>query len=138
MQQSRIKVQFTEYCDRLEWGKRKPRPSHSKADSEELEHFKATFPLQVQQLIQQRQATDTRPLLMMALDEGRFGRGENYHPVGVRLGFRPTVMRQQVRQYTYAYAAVAPAIGKMCTLVLPYANTAMMNLFLAQISIEFL
>ena len=46
-------------------------------------------------------------------------------------------MRQQVRQYTYAYAAVAPAIGKMCSLVLPYANTAMMNLFLAQISIEF-
>lgn len=47
-------------------------------------------------------------------------------------------MRQQVRQYTYAYAAVAPALGKiMCSLVLPYANTAMMNLFLAQISIEF-
>lgn len=33
-------------------------------------------------------------------------------------------MRQQVRQYTYAYAAVAPALGKMCSLVLPYANTA--------------
>ncbi len=45
-------------------------------------------------------------------------------------------MRQQIRHYIYAYAAVAPALGKMCCLVLPYANTAMINLFLAQVSAE--
>ncbi len=73
----------------------------------------------------------------MASDEGRFGRTGELSPCWCPPGFRPTVMRQQVRQYTYAYAAVAPALGKMCSLVLPYANTAMMNLFLAQISIEF-
>ena len=52
-------------------------------------------------------------------------------------GFRPAIARQQVRQYTYAYAAVAPAIGRMSCLVLPHANTAMMNLFLKQVSQEF-
>lgn len=65
---------------RHQWGKRKPRPTHPKADNDELERFKATFGGQVQQLIQQRQPTDTRPLLLMALDEGRFGRTGELSP----------------------------------------------------------
>ncbi len=40
-------------------------------------------------------------------------------------------------QYTYAYAAVAPSLGKMTCLILPYANTKMMNLFLEQLFREF-
>jgi len=44
------------------------------------------------------------------------------------------VPKQQVRQYVYAYAAVAPALGQMTCLILPYANTKMMNLFLHQVS----
>jgi transposase len=52
-------------------------------------------------------------------------------------GIRPTVAKQQVRQYVYAYAAVAPALGQMTCLILPYVNTQMMNLFLQQVSIEF-
>ena len=64
---------------------------------------------------------------------------------------RPIVPNQQVRQYVdqqdfggkippetlRAYAAVAPSLGKMTCLTLPYANTKMMNLFLEQVSIEF-
>lgn len=42
-----------------------------------------------------------------------------------------------VREYVYAYSAVAPELGQMTTLVLPYANTEMMNLFLEQVSVEF-
>lgn len=34
-------------------------------------------------------------------------------------------------------AAVAPSLGKMTCLILPYANTKMMNLFLQQVSREF-
>jgi len=45
------------------------------------------------------------------------------------------VPKQQVRQYVYAYA-VAPALGQMTCLILPYANTKMMNLFLHQVSVE--
>ena len=52
-------------------------------------------------------------------------------------GIRPIVGQQIVREYVYAYVAVAPLLGKMTALVLPYANTKMMNLFLKQVSIEF-
>jgi hypothetical protein len=37
----------------------------------------------------------------------------------------------------YAYAAVAPAQGQMISLVLPEVSTAMMNLFLEQVSQTF-
>lgn len=66
-------------------------------------------------------------------------------------GARPLVAKQLVREYVYAYAAVAPELGQMTTLVLPYANTqirksaggglprraSVMNLFLEQVSVEF-
>jgi hypothetical protein len=42
-----------------------------------------------------------------------------------------------VREYTYVSAAVAPAEGKMTALVLPTANTAMLHLFLEQVSQTF-
>ena len=37
-------------------------------------------------------------------------------------GIRPIVGQQVIREYVYAYAAVAPALGKMTALVLPYAT----------------
>jgi putative transposase len=39
-----------------------------------------------------------------------------------------------VREYTYVYAAVAPAEGKMTSLILPSADTEMMSLFLEHVS----
>jgi len=50
---------------------------------------------------------------------------------------RPQVAKQTVRESVYAYAAVAPELGQMTALVLPDANTQMMNLFLEQVSQEF-
>jgi hypothetical protein len=56
-----------------------------------------------------RDSNDTRAVLIMTSDEGRFGRtGELaccWCPPG---DTRPTLSRQQVRQYIYAYAAIAP------------------------------
>ena len=72
----------------------------------------------------------------MAADEGRFGRIGEVRSCWCPKGIRPTVPKQQVRQYVYAYAAVAPALGKMTCLILPHANTKMMNLFLQQVSVE--
>ncbi|MDP8965033.1 MAG: transposase [Cyanobacteriota bacterium] len=72
----------------------------------------------------------------MAGDEGRFGRLGEVRSCWCPEGIRPTVAKQQVRQYVYAYAAVAPALGQMTCLILPYVNTQMMNLFLQQVSIE--
>lgn len=62
---------------------------------------------------------------------------ERFVPEECPKGIRPTVPKQQVRQYVYAYAAVAPSLGQMTCLILPHANTEMMNLFLQQVSLEF-
>ena len=70
----------------------------------------------------------------MAADEGRFGRIGQVMRAWCPPGIRPLVGQQIVREYVYAYAAVAPALGKMTALVLPYANTKMMNIFLEQVS----
>ena len=122
---------------RHRWRKLKPRSRHPKADPQEQAHFQQTFEQQVQQLVQQRDPDDSRPVLLMAADEGRFGRTGEVYACWCPPGFRPTLAKQQVRQYLYAFTAVAPAIGKLCSLVLPFANTAMMNLFLAHLSSEF-
>lgn len=58
--------------------------------------------------------------------------GESWCPKGIR----PIIPKQQIREYVYAYAAVAPQLGQMTSLVLPYANTKMMNLFLAQVAVD--
>jgi hypothetical protein len=42
-----------------------------------------------------------------------------------------------VRESVYIFAAVAPGAGLMTSLVLPSANTAMMNLFLEHVSQSF-
>lgn len=73
----------------------------------------------------------------MAEDEGRFGRVSIPRRSWAPAGVRPRAPRQMVREYTYVYAAVAPAEGKMTALVLPTANTAMMQLFLEHVSQTF-
>lgn len=52
----------------------------------------------------------------------------------VPAGIRPLAPRQVVRQSSYIYAAVAPEQGLMTSLILPSADTAMMNLFLAHVA----
>lgn len=73
----------------------------------------------------------------MAADEGRFGRLGQVMRAWCAPGIRPESGQQFVREYLYGYVAVAPALGKMSALVLPFSNTQMMNLFLAQVADEF-
>jgi len=70
----------------------------------------------------------------MAQDEGRFGRISRPKRSWAPPGVRPHVPSQVVRESVYIFAAVAPGAGLMTSLVLPSANTAMMNLFLEQVS----
>jgi hypothetical protein len=70
----------------------------------------------------------------MAQDEGCFGRISRAKRCWAPPGVRPHAPAQVVREYVYVYTAVAPAQGKMISLILPEASTAMMNLFLEQIS----
>jgi hypothetical protein len=73
----------------------------------------------------------------MAQDEGRFGRISTPKRAWAPPGVRPKGARQVVRESSYVYAAVAPEQGLMTSLILPSANTAMMNLFLAQVAEDF-
>lgn len=73
----------------------------------------------------------------MTQDEGRFGRVNIPRSSWAPMGIRPMVPRQVVREAFYVYSAVCPSLGKMSSLILPYANTEMMNLFLANVSEEF-
>lgn len=73
----------------------------------------------------------------MAAAEGRFGRIGDVRRAWFPPGVRPLVAKQIVRESFYGYAAVVPTLGQMTTLVLLYANTEMMNLFLEQVSQEF-
>lgn len=50
---------------------------------------------------------------------------------------RPKAPRQIIRKFLYVYAAVCMALGKMTSLILPYANTEMMSLFLQEVSEDF-
>ena len=47
------------------------------------------------------------------------------------------VRKASVREYRYAYGAIEPLTGKSCFLVMPYCNTACMNLFLRELSKQF-
>jgi DDE superfamily endonuclease len=70
----------------------------------------------------------------MAEDEGRFGRVSIPRRAWAPPGVRPQAPHQLVREYTHVYAAVAPAEGKMTSLILPSADTEMMSLFLEHVS----
>jgi transposase len=73
----------------------------------------------------------------MAQDEGRFGRISGAQRAWAPPRIRPVAPRQIVREYLYAFVAVCPALGRMTSLVVPYANTVMMNLFLAHRARDF-
>ena len=73
----------------------------------------------------------------MAQDEATFGRINKVKKCWAPPRIRPSAPRQIVRKYTYVYSAVCPGLGEMTSLILPYANTQMMNMFLEHVSKEF-
>ncbi|NJN68521.1 MAG: IS630 family transposase [Chloroflexaceae bacterium] len=122
---------------RHQWRKIVPRPRHPTSDPEEQAAWKAQFADQVADAVATRAADDARPVLVMAQDEGRFGRISTPQRCWSPKGMRPTVPRQIVREYVYVYSAVAPSLGRMTALILPQTNTAMMNLFLSHVAEAF-
>jgi putative transposase len=73
----------------------------------------------------------------MFMDEAGFGRISTPKRCWSPKGIRPIVPRHHIREYRYAYGAVEPKTGDSFFLVLPYANTDCMNIFLAGLSNEF-
>lgn len=46
----------------------------------------------------------------------------------------PSVARQMIREYIYAYSALSPQTGDCYSMISPYCNTEAMNEFLQQLS----
>lgn len=122
---------------RHRWRKVMPRPYHPQANKQEQEDFKNDFPNKVKEAEKTKDPKDRRPTLIMVQDEGCFGRINSLRRAWAPEHVRPQVPRQIVREYTYVYAAVDPKGGKITFLILPYANTEMMNIFLKQVSEDF-
>jgi transposase len=70
----------------------------------------------------------------MFQDEARFGRISNLKKCWSKRGVRPEVPAQQIREYVYVFGAVSPEDGCHDSLVMPYADTEAMSIFLEEVS----
>jgi hypothetical protein len=95
------------------------------------------LPKIIKETLANRNPEDKRPVLLFAQDEGRFGRISDVRRAWSPLGTRPLAPRQVIRTYLYVFTAVCPALGKMTSLILPWANTEMMTIFLRQVAEDF-
>ena len=71
---------------------------------------------------------------LMFEDEAGFGRINKPKYCWCFKGLRPVVPCHHIREYRYAYGAVEPLTGDSFFLVMPYCNTACMNVFLKKLS----
>lgn len=74
------------------------------------------------------------PVELWWQDEARIGQQGTLTRVWAERGSRPWAPRDQRYSWAYLFGAVCPARGVGAALVLPFANTAMMSLHLAEIS----
>lgn len=73
----------------------------------------------------------------MFQDEAGFGRINKPKYCWCRKGTRPSVPCHHIREYRYAYGAVEPTTGESLFLVMPYCNTACMNIFMQKLSTQY-
>jgi transposase len=78
-----------------------------------------------------------KPVKLWFQDEGRFGRINCLSRCWVPPKERAIVKHQTIRQYTYVYSALCPETGENYSLILPYADTDSMNIFMSELSAEF-
>lgn len=67
-------------------------------------------------------------------DEIRIGQQGSLCRIWAKRGTRPRKVKQQQFLSTYVYGAASHTTGASCALVLPYANTNAMNIFLRELS----
>ena len=73
----------------------------------------------------------------MFQDEAGFGRINKPKYCWCEKGVRPSVPCLHIREYRYAYGAIEPLSGEACFLIMPYCNSACMNVFLKQLSEQY-
>ena len=78
-----------------------------------------------------------KEIRLMFQDEAGFGRINKPKYCWCQKGIRPSVPCHHIREYRYVYGAVEPLTGESCFRILPYCNTACMNIFLAELSKQY-
>ena len=73
---------------------------------------------------------DPRPVKLFFQDEARFGRIDTLVHCWAPRQIRPHLDQQIIRQYTHVFSAVCPQDGESFSLILPYADTEGMTIFL--------
>jgi transposase len=122
---------------RNDWRKVAPRPRNPRTKPEDREAFKNNFHKLVTEVIRTFDPNDTRPLIIIFQDEARFGRINALRRCWAPTGIRPHVDFQVIRQFTYVYATVCPHTGQTFSLILPDADSEMMNLFLSELMLHY-
>jgi transposase len=74
------------------------------------------------------------PVVVFFEDEARFGRISREMACWVKGNMIPSVARQMIREYIYAYSALSPQTGDCYSMISPYCNTEAMNVFLQELS----
>ena len=119
---------------RNDWRKVAPRPFNPKGSKEKQDDFKNNFHELVEQAVKTFASDDSRPVKVLFEDEGIFGRINELMRCWAPHGIRPIVSYQLVRQFDYVFATVCPRSGETFSLILPDADSQMMNLFLDELS----
>ncbi len=115
---------FYNLLARHSWRKLMPRPFHPKRNIAAQNSFKKNgFPNAVRKA-RRASARRGRRLRLMFADEARFGRINRPRPCWARIGTRPEVASQLIREYIYLYGAVCPKDGACVYLMMPTSNTA--------------
>nr|WP_181378273.1 IS630 family transposase [Pseudoroseomonas aestuarii] len=107
------------------------RPQHYAQDPEQAEAFKKTSPPVWQSL--QARPPDT-PIEIWFADEARIGQKNTISRRWALRGSRPRAPRDQRTRSAYIFGAICPREGKAAGLVLPFCNTAAMELHLTEIA----
>jgi hypothetical protein len=74
------------------------------------------------------------PIEIWWADEARIGQKNKITRRWARRGTRPSAPHDQRTRSTYIFGAICPKEGKAAGLILPWCNTATMNLHLAEIA----
>lgn len=77
---------------------------------------------------------NARPLVVFFEDEARFGRISREMYCWVKKEVVPSVCKQTIREYIYAYSALSPQTGDCFSIITPCCNTEAMNYFLTELT----
>jgi len=119
---------------KLKFRKMTVRPQHPKSKPEDQEAFKKSFSNQLITQLMSNTALAGKPIEIWFQDEARIGQQGTLTRVWARRGTRPRAPHDQRRASAYIFGAVCPERGVGAAVVLPFANTAGMNLHLEEIS----